>query len=658
MANVRDHLNQVWSLFRRAGIADDLTIIEHIAALLLPDNAVSTLHDNLRPRMPQHSGLSLDELQHILADAVKQADGVANLFDRYVLFRLPRMLAGGRYPTPRHIVDSMLQLTEVAPTHRLADFACGSGGFLVHRTASDDARRNQTVGVEISPEWARLAWANTILHGMKTARIELGNALQICGPGGPLAEPMFDRILINPPFGEKVDPDLAARAFEQKTSSRSETALTALALHKLADDGWAAILVPSGLLFSNSAGERDLRGRLLDKYTLEAVVSLPKDVFQPFSALQTHLLLVCRRTPVAQDLVWLIQVEHDGYPPGRGRDLTEPPSEDNDLRFVEGIFAKRAANFDVMLPDGEGALMGIKKIASGNGQFLGVVIEAIAGATLTSIEIFPAVDEPSKTPIFILAGITDVREQRRYIQVFLDRGETREVEDRMALLRQLYKWKESAPSHGTTVFQGSAPAQAVAITADGRLLGATMPRERLRQRSYDLRPDQYVKRPETARQVESPAILLGHMWQNQRQLGKRIDGLLGRLELDPIASEKLPSPLLTEHDKAVDPFGVFSDEQRDVWKRVLKQVERVKNGKTSYVTATLFIPANVEPSGALEASENTLATLDLLERMGVIIPVTIADPNTRELMMFYRRVTERDRWLSDAPSSESGQEDA
>ena len=195
------------------------------------------------------------------------------LFDRHVLIRLPRMLAGGRYPTPRHIVDSMLQLTEVAPTHRLADFACGSGGFLVHRMASDDTRPNQTVGVEISPEWARLAWANTILHDMTTARIELGNALQICGPGGPLAEAMFDRILMNPPFGEKVDPELAAKALEQKTSSRSETTLTALALQKLADDGRAAILVPSGLLFRNSTGERDLRRRLLDEYTLEAVVS-------------------------------------------------------------------------------------------------------------------------------------------------------------------------------------------------------------------------------------------------------------------------------------------------------------------------------------------------------------------------------------------------
>jgi type I restriction enzyme M protein len=655
MANVRDFLNQIWSLFRRAGIADDLTIIEHIAALLLPDNAPPPPHDNLRPRMPQHSGLNRDELQSILADAAKQADGAAKLFDRHVLFRLPRMLAGGRYPTPRHIVDSMLRLIKVGSAHRLADFACGSGGFLVHRTAGDDTQPNQTVGVEISPEWARLAWANAILHGMTTARIEFGNALQICGSGGPLAEVIFDRILMNPPFGEKVDPELAARAIVQKTSSRSETALTTLALNKLAADGCAAILVPSGLLFSNSTGERELRRRLLDEYSLEAVVSLPKDAFQPYSALQTHLAIVCRRSPVAQDHAWFIQVEHDGYPPGRGRDLTEPPSEDNDLPFVEGIFAKREANFDAVASGEEGSFVGIKSIASGKGQFLGVVIEAIAAATFASIELFPAVDEPSKTPMFILAGLSDVQERRRYMQVLLGSGEAREVDDRTALLRQLYKWREGAPSPGTILFQGSAPAQAVAVTADGRLLGATMPPEQLRQRSYDLRPDQYVKRPETARQIESPALFLGNIWQNQRKLGKHIDGLLGRLELPPIASEKLPSPLLTEQDKAIEPFGMFSDAQRDVWKRVPKQVKRVKHGQTSYVTAALFTPANVEPSGASEASEDTRATLDLLERMGVIIPVTVADPNTGELMAFFRRVTERDRWLPDSPASESGQ---
>ena len=73
MANVRDLLNQVWALFRRAGIADDLTIIEHVAALLLPDNTPPPAYDNLRPRMPLHSDINHDELRQMLADASNQA---------------------------------------------------------------------------------------------------------------------------------------------------------------------------------------------------------------------------------------------------------------------------------------------------------------------------------------------------------------------------------------------------------------------------------------------------------------------------------------------------------------------------------------------------------------------------------------------------------
>jgi hypothetical protein len=35
MVSIRELLNQIWSSFRLVGITDNLTIIEHIAALLL-----------------------------------------------------------------------------------------------------------------------------------------------------------------------------------------------------------------------------------------------------------------------------------------------------------------------------------------------------------------------------------------------------------------------------------------------------------------------------------------------------------------------------------------------------------------------------------------------------------------------------------------------
>ena len=67
----------------------------------------------------------------------------------------------------------------------------------------------------------------------------------------------------------------------------------------------------------------------------------------------------------------------------------------------------------------------------------------------------------------------------------------------------------------------------------------------------------------------------------------------------------------------------------------------------------LFTSEEVNPGSDTEVSETTRSTLDLLERMGVIVPVTIADPNTGEPVAFYRRVTERDLWRFEAEAQDA-----
>lgn len=153
--------------------------------------------------------------------------------------------------------------------------------------------------------------------------------------------------------------------------------------------------------------------------------------------------------------------------------------------------------------------------------------------------------------------------------------------------------------------------------------------------------------------MESPALLLAALRRNQCKLLQHIDGLLGRLELAPISGQKLPSPLLTEDGKAVEPFGALNREQKAVWGRVRRKVQRVRDADPPYETAVPFTPEEVNADGETEVSEITRSTLDLLERMGVIVPVTIADPNTGEPIAFYRRVTERDLWRLDVESSGS-----
>jgi hypothetical protein len=643
MASARELLNQVWALFRQAGVADDLTIIEHMAALLLSNNLPKSQNNERWPRMPpERPGLDAEALRHLLADAADRAGGAAMLFDRHVLFRLPTMLPGGRYPTPRHIVTSMLRLVDIAPSHRLGDFACGSGGFLVHRAVNTDKETSQTTGVEISPEWARLAWTNAMLHGLTSARIDIGNALQVCGAQGVLASETFDRIVMNPSFGEKINPALAEMTFDFKVGSRSETALTALALHKLAADGRAGILVPSGLLFSNSTGERELRKRLVDELQLEAVVSFPREAFQPYSALQTHLILAYNSAPEASSRTWFFQTEYDGYPAGRGRDLTMPPTGPSDLPFIEGVFASRHASFDATFGASGKPLIGIKKIIGENKTWLGVVIEAAEPMTLTVVERFPATDA---TSAFLLAEGHDITaEQHVCVRINLDSGETHDVPDRGALIDQLYRPRRQDPSPGALLFRGDSPGQAVAISDTGRLIGVTVARPVLHSHAYDLRPEQYVKAPEEVISSESPALLLAALRRNQRELLQHIDGLLGRLGLAPITEQTLPSPLLTKDGKAIEPFGLLSQEQKAVWDHVRKKVQKIRNAEVPYDTAVLFTPEEVNTDSETEVSDVTHATLDLLERMGVIVPVSIAEPDTGESTAFYRRVTERDLW--------------
>lgn len=118
------------------------------------------------------------------------------------------MEPGGRYFTPRHPHPLGSLSTGNLTRARLADFACGSGGFLVATTE----KMLQVTGVEISPNWARLAFTNCLLHSIKHPIFASGTPFPSLGKGEK--ETKFDCILMNPPFATKVDDSLVQMAFD------------------------------------------------------------------------------------------------------------------------------------------------------------------------------------------------------------------------------------------------------------------------------------------------------------------------------------------------------------------------------------------------------------------------------------------------------------
>jgi type I restriction enzyme M protein len=84
--------------------------------------------------------------------------------------------------------------------------------------------------------------------------------------------------------------------------------------------GRAAVIVPDGVLFGSTKAHRELRRQLLFENSLEAVVSLPANMFQPYSGVKTSILLFQKAgMPIAAGSdprtpeVWFYEVTSEAF---------------------------------------------------------------------------------------------------------------------------------------------------------------------------------------------------------------------------------------------------------------------------------------------------------------------------------------------------------
>lgn len=632
MAGISDLLNQVWAEFRKGGITDDITIIGQVADILLTIQGKSGFSSQ---SSTQKADVNRSRIQDLLRQAVEQNNGDAgDLFDRTILFRLDQMLPGGRYPTPRHVVQFMAVIAD-ADGRRVADFACGSGGLLIHNEGG------QQIGAEISPEWAQLAQANALLHD-KTVDIRTGNALRVIHEGET-----FERILMNPPFGEKI---------QSEYGSRSETALNAFALNHLADGGRASLLAPSGLLFSGSQFEAKLRRQMVDENHLEAIIALPADAFQPFSTLQTHLLLVTRTQPDENALTWFLRPAYDGYVSGRGRDLTQSPQTPNDLTLAEkAVLASRQmvqANGDIPFC--------LQPLMNGE-ELLGALVNFEDQALLVNVRYLPGkkgkfekgkteMDEPALLLFEVQAG-----EEHHFWRYAIQKDSMPELENNPeTLIRDRLFLKKSDPLPLPDLYQNQSTDTGKSLSAENalghgvvikcaanekaELLGVAVPRSILRVLEYSLDPDRFVHAPEISPELRLPHDILRDIHDNQQKLSRRMDRLAGWLVSEPHRQVSIPSPVLN-----VSTFGQLDEAQNRIWKTIEELTEDVPEDP-AIQTGTPFTPDDILNQYETIGKGTIQLSLEIFEAMGLIVPVTYRHPNTHELLPGYRRVQENDIW--------------
>jgi type I restriction enzyme M protein len=227
----------------------------------------------------------------------------------------------------------MVQLLKPELGKTILDPACGSGGFLLNSLLQWKADNTDPENLRLEwdgtphgvfPIWpkgrkldfnqlfhgydndrtmVRIAWMNLILHDLESPEVHQLDALskqldKWQTEGKALEE--YDYILANPPFTGSVDEgDLSENRYRFPRDGKGSTPVTTksellfvwLMLDLLKIGGRAAVIVPDGVLFTSSKPHSKLRRQLLFKNTLEAVVSLPANIFQPYSGVKTSILL-------------------------------------------------------------------------------------------------------------------------------------------------------------------------------------------------------------------------------------------------------------------------------------------------------------------------------------------------------------------------------
>ena len=262
----------------------------------------------------------------------------------YLLSEIATAGKNGQFRTPRHIIRSMVAIVDPQPSERIIDPAAGTGGFLFsslnhilaqytepellriewdgtpHRvygnrfSAEEFAEVHEGrhyVGLDNDRTMVRIGWMNMILHGIENPQIHQCDSLGRRRDDDPLRDSLasesYDIVLSNPPFTGTVDAaDLDGAIFpkagtrgkkaSQVVSNKSELLFVWRMLDLLSVGGRCAVIVPEGVLFGNTDGHVRLRRELLTEHRLEAVISLPAGVFQPYTAVKTSMLVFRKET--------------------------------------------------------------------------------------------------------------------------------------------------------------------------------------------------------------------------------------------------------------------------------------------------------------------------------------------------------------------------
>lgn len=238
-----------------------------------------------------------------------------------ILRELQSAGSAGEFYTPRAVTDFMAQMIRPRIGERMADFACGTGGFLVSwlkelqkqvQSTADAKKYGESIyGIEKKQFPYMLCITNLLLHDLDVPQVYHENAL-LRDVLDYTEDDQFDVILMNPPYGGSEKADVKNHFPNDLASSETADLFLSVIMYRLAKNGRAAVILPDGFLFGTDNAKINIKKKLLGEFNLHTVIRMPSSVFSPYTSITTNILFFDRTGPTKE--TWFYRLDMpEGY---------------------------------------------------------------------------------------------------------------------------------------------------------------------------------------------------------------------------------------------------------------------------------------------------------------------------------------------------------
>ena len=236
-----------------------------------------------------------------------------------ILRELQSAGSSGEFYTPRAVTDFMAKMIQPKIGEHVADFACGTGGFLtswlkelapqVTTTEEQEQFSHSIYGIEKKQFPYMLCITNMLLHDIDVPEIYHGNSLTR-DVLDYTEDDQFEVVLMNPPYGGNEKTEVKNHFPNDLASSETADLFMSVIMYRLKEKGRAAVILPDGFLFGTDNAKVAIKKKLLSEFNLHTVIRMPHSVFAPYTSITTNILFFERTGPTKE--TWFYRLDMPG----------------------------------------------------------------------------------------------------------------------------------------------------------------------------------------------------------------------------------------------------------------------------------------------------------------------------------------------------------